>query len=651
MRRVDAAIASAAVLFVVYALTLAPDVTFWDAGEFITAAHALGVPHPPGTPLFVLLANTWSRFVPLPYAVATNLMSAAATALAAGVTASIVRRATGSGAMAFASAIAAGAMSTVWSNATETEVYAASLALGMLSIWAAERAGRTGEARWIVLTAYLIALAVPLHLSALVTAPVAIALATLSGHGPRWRAAVLLAGAFVTAIGAGRVSPWLTAGGVIVIAASAAPGLGAATARWRIAMPVATLAIVTVACSAVLFMLVRAGHDPALNQGDPDTLARLATVVSRRQYAVAPLWPRMAPLWLQLGNLGQYADWQVALSSGPTVNGSVLRSLATALFVWLGITGAVWHRAADRRTWMAIATLLLCGTLGVIAYLNLHAGPSIAGAPIRLFGREFSLLAPDAAREARERDYFFVFGFWAWGIWAGIGAVVMARKWNRPAWAGVLLAAIPIVLNWHAVSRRGKAEALVPRRWAEAVLGSVPPRGVLFVAGDNDTYPLWYSQEVNGVRRDVAIVTLPLLGVRWYRSEIERRHGLSAAAGGDYQGRMIAARRLADDARRQGRDVAASVSLTPGERSRLAPAWSAEGVVFVAVPAPAAGIDTVSTTRWAAWVRRELPIVETKPNLDPVTQYFRHLMECPRILTDAARARDTSRLDSTCNYR
>ena len=142
-RRFDAAIAGGVVIFIVYLLTLAPDVTFWDAGEFIAAAHSLGIPHPPGTPLFVLLLNVWGKLAPLPYAVATNLVSALCTAAAAGLSARLVERATSNGYMAFASAIVAGGMSSVWLNATETEVYAASLLLGVLMIWAAKTGGKS----------------------------------------------------------------------------------------------------------------------------------------------------------------------------------------------------------------------------------------------------------------------------------------------------------------------------------------------------------------------------------------------------------------------------------------------------------------------------------------------------------------------------
>ena len=511
-------------MLAVYVATSAPSVTFWDSGEFIAAARTLGIPHPPGTPIFVLLLNAWARLLRfLPYAVATNLLSAVCTALAVGLTAAWLGRMRGPSITAFA-AICAGAMVSVWQNATETEVYAASLALAIATIVCADQFGRSAEPRWLVLTSYLLALAIPLHASALVAAPVVIYLATAraGSHPSRraydWRAGTATAGVAVCAIGLSRLSIlMIAAGGVLVIAGAVIPVRGERVIGDRHRRSYALA--MAVAFSALLFMLLRARHDPAINQGNPSTWQALAAVIGRRQYDVQGLWPREAPLWLQAANWFEYADWQFGLSLGPTVIPTVLRVAVTILFAALGIGGARWHRRSDRRGWIAVLLLFVCGSLGVLVYLNLKAGAS--------FGWRF--VPNDLRHEARERDYFFVLGFWAWGIWAGMGAIALARRLRLPSAFGVLIAALPIALNWSAVNRRSELEASLPREVATALLTALPSRSVLFVAGDNDTYPLWYAQQVERIRRDVTVVTLPLLAANWYVDELARRDSLVAA--------------------------------------------------------------------------------------------------------------------------
>lgn len=661
MKRLDAALGGAAALFAVYSLTLAPGLTFWDAGEFIAAAHSLGIPHPPGTPLFVLLVNVWAKFLFfLPYAAATNLFSAAATALAAYVTARLVLRGGGDASMALAAALAAGGMSSVWLNATETEVYAASLALGVLMIWAGDLAGASDDERarrrWTMLTAYLMALAVPLHLSALVAAPVAIALAAHTPAGIDWRRGVMLAGVMTLAMGVGRMSLWMAvAGGVITIAA-----------RPRAGGPALSAAVVGL--SALAFLYVRAQFDPAINQGEPDTFKAFADMVARRQYDVAPIWPRKAPLWVQFGNLGQYADWQVALSLGPTVMPSIARTLFTVVFLCLGGLGAVahWKVGGGRRTFLAVAGLFLCGALGVLVYLNLHPGPSIG----------WGILPETTPREARERDYFYVFAFWAWGIWAGMGAIDVARRLSRPAWAGVLIACVPIVLNWRAVTRRAEPEQTLPIVLAEALLESTPRDGVLFVMGDNDSYPLWYAQQVRAFRRDVAVITVPLLPTHWYRSQIANRFGLlDSAQATRYDGRLEVAARIARGARDLRRPVAAAMTMHPRERAKLGDRWTASGLVYVedaptvdtaataatgvmaatvdtaATVVMPATVDTVATRRLAQRVLERLGRRRPRESIDPVHGYFRRMLDCPRQLAMLDQFSDSTRLDSACNYR
>lgn len=628
---------------VVYIATLAPSVTFWDAGEFIAAAKTFGIPHPPGTPLFVALLNAWARlFAVLPFATATNLFSAVCTASAVGLSAWLVARATRSPLAGFAAAICAGSMTTVWQNATETEVYSASLLLSLAAIAAGERAGATGESRWTILAAYLLALAVPVHLSALVATPVVLLLAVDSPHASRMRNALAILGAAIVAAGVARLSiSLIIVGGVCIV--------GAAAVAWRrrspVRAPIAALWVVALALSAVFIMLLRARFDPAINQGNPRSLAELGSAIARRQYEVAGLWPRQAPFWLQLANWFEYADWQFALGLGPTVSPTIARVVVTIIYGALGIIGAQWHRRADARTWRATLLLFVCGTVGVIVYLNFKAGASFA----------WNFVPDDAAHEARDRDYFFALGFWAWGLWAGMGAYALATARGR-AWIGALVAALPIALNWRAVDRRAEPEASMPRMVASSLLDALPRNAVLIVGGDNDTYPLWYYQQVEGRRKDVTVVTLPLLNATWYLAELERRAGLSAGTAYDENERAASVARSAE---RRGRPVFAAVTVDDDARAAIGSRWTLEGHSLRldrdnqnSDSAQVIDIDTVATRAAASRVARWSAGRTVHPALDPVHDYFSAALDCPRrVLAFGAHAVQLASLDSLCKPR
>lgn len=647
-RAAGAAALGGGALFIVYVLTLAPSVTFWDAGEFIAAARTLGIPHPPGTPLFVLVLNVWARLFPfLPFAAATNLFSAACTAAACGIGAWFVARATNALWAGVAGALVAGGMSSVWLNATETEVYAASLLLSAAAIASADLAGRTGERRWLTLAAYLLALSIPLHLSAMVAAPVVILLASdQPNRTSDWSAGTALLGISLCVIGVSRLSVWMIVGGAILV--WIAPQLALACSPEEAADERrAMFGVFVVACSALLFMLLRAGWDPAINQGNPSSIERLLDVVGRRQYDVHGVWPRQAPLWLQVANWFEYADWQFALGLGPTVIPTVWRMLVTLIFAGLGVYGAHWHRAVDRRTWRAVLLLFVCGTLGVIVYLNLKAGTS--------FGWPF--VADEASHEARDRDYFFVLGFFAWGLWAGMGALAAATRLARhvtwphwPAVVGVALAALPIALNWAVVDRRSEPEASMPRAVAHALLDPLPPNAVLFVSGDNDTYPLWYAQQVEGRRRDVTVVTLPLLGAGWYPEELRRRDRLVGPQ----------PERLAAMARGQRRPVAVPLTVDADERNRLSISWTVIGAVAVDSYSldpsnqhlQVISVDRRKTAAAAKAIQRMGQDAPPHPATDPVHDYFHDVLSCPRLLLAPSPSKaQAASLDSLCNLR
>jgi hypothetical protein len=651
-----------AVLGFVYLATLAPGITLWDAGEFASAVESLGIPHPPGTPLFILIARAWRLGLGfLPTALATNLLAAVCTAGAAATVAALVTRWTRDTPSGVAAAFALGAMSTVWLNATETEVYSASLLLSVLMVYAGYRAGGRGGARdpgqqrkFVRLLVYLFALTPPLHLSAMVSAPAAISLASvdddlrLDGY-----TAARLASAALLSVGVGTGALGITVAGSIAVVALAVACRRRPEQLREIG---ATLVVIALAATAFLFLLLRARHDPAINQGNAATVGGVIDVISRSQYDVPGLWPRRAPFWLQIGNFFQYIDWQFAVGLDRGVEASLTRLLFTLSFLALAVVGGVTHKRRDRATWAAVVFLIGSATLGVIVYLNLRAGPSYG----------YGVLPADADREPRERDYFFALGFAAIGIWIGVGAVAAARwlgqrlKRRRMAWLGVTVAGLPVLLNWRATNRRHEPGASLPTVFARSTLESAPPGAVLFVAGDNDTYPLWYAQVAERVRRDITIVTVPLLGASWYRAELGRRHGLYELADtAGWKGTKREIAEIATRARRVRRPVVAAVALDEPDRAALGNGWAFRGLVYVRMPAGHTGsatfIDVPRVDSTAAIIAARYPGRIDPARLDdPASRYMASLMACPALAAKAARGTPADSADllaSRCNFR
>jgi hypothetical protein len=140
---------------------------------------------------------------------------------------------------------------------------------------------------------------------------------------------------------------------------------------------------------------------------------------------------------------------------------------------------------------------------------------------------------PGLPREVRERDYFFVGSFAVYGAFVALGFGALMRRiveffGDRGTPAGrwaiatpiLALALIPLLGNRITASR---ARETTPRDFAHDILQSVEPYGILITAGDNDTFPLWYAQEVEGVRRDVTLANLSLMNTRWHLRQLRRR--------------------------------------------------------------------------------------------------------------------------------
>jgi hypothetical protein len=512
-----------------YALTLAPTTQFWDTSEYIAAGHIAGIPHPPGNPLFVLLARAWELLLAptgLAVAVRTNLLSATCSAIAHGFWFLVLHRALSASKAgrrialpaAAAGVILSATAFTVWNQSNVNEkVYTISLLTTallswLLLVWRDRRArivkpARAGAEpgvrsvpadRLLVLAAFLLALTATNHMMGLLVAPALL---------------VFVLATYPRALSNPRV--WLFAGIVALV------GL-----------------------SVFAFLPIRGALHPFINEGDPTSWTGFLENVQRKQYAkpsvlvnpVLPYLPRTASLLAaQFANWAQYFDWQWARSVAGSVSwfGGV-RPLIALTMLLLGVFGARTLWKTDRASTLQLLVLFLTLSLGLTFYLNFR------------YGYTYPLSGPLAgladAQEVRERDYFFLIGFSVWGLFSGVG---IASLWaatretvrerfargaaaTSPAWRGrrlpqlaaapvLALALVPGLLNWNWATR---ADDYSARDWAYNALMSVEPYGVLFTNGDNDTFPLWYLQEVEGVRRDVAVVVTSYLNTPWYAKQV-----------------------------------------------------------------------------------------------------------------------------------
>ena len=507
-----AAIVSA-VVFLLYVLTLAPSTAMWDTSEYITAAYTLGLPHPPGNPFFVLLGRFFSILPIAPnVAMRINILAALCSAGAAGMWFLISERVlvgwlperwqriTGGTIAALLGATAF----TVWSQSVVNEkVYTISLfGLALVSWltvrWCDDPTGAKAD-RLLVLIAYLSGLGYANHMAGFLALPAVAVAIVLRRRSTllRWRLLLAIAGALLLGM-----TPFLT-------------------------------------------QPLRAAHFPPINEGEPTgcttsisanctfskaTVKRFMYNFNRGQYGKPALTQRQAPFYAQVEMWWLYFRWQWLRD--PLQNHSALQGMLATLFLFFGGLGGYVHWKRDRHSFAYFGPLMFMVTLALIYYMNFKYGSSQAPE-----------LADTVPREVRDRDYFYLWSFSAWSVWAALGLVFVwetvaalisseqvqvadetltlptRRSWML-ATPVLALALVPLMANWKSASRAGETDTA---DFAADMLNSVEPYGILITAGDNDTFPLWYAQEVEGIRKDVIVACLSLLNTDWYTRQLLRR--------------------------------------------------------------------------------------------------------------------------------
>lgn len=165
----------------------------------------------------------------------------------------------------------------------------------------------------------------------------------------------------------------------------------------------------------------------------------------------------------------------------------------------LGLAGIIYQYKKNGKDHNVVMILFLSTGLAIVFYLN------------------------QAGYQPRERDYAYVGSFYAFAIWIGLGVLpvitFLAKKlpvrFATSIGAVLCLLAVPVLMGWQEWDDHDRSNKQVARDSARDYLESCAPNAILFTGGDNDTYPLWYAQEVEGIRPDVRVVIYPLLSSDW----------------------------------------------------------------------------------------------------------------------------------------
>jgi len=597
--------------FVVYLATAATTVPFWDCGEFIATAYTLGVPHPPGSPLFILIGRIFSM-IPTSSDIAfrVNLISPIVSALAVMFLFLIIvqlmqfrgkpetklhKFAVYAG--AFIGALTFAFTDSHWFNAVEAEVYAFSTFLTAIVVWLIlaweEKADQPGHERYLLIIAYLVGLAIGIHLLNLL----AIFFIALIIYFKRQKIAstgwlvldliigVAVAGLLFLIMLQFKLSSTIQVLTTLIIftiiyyqlyrksqktrlhehaqnvlmafAASTAflvinvgvirglPIIADSVGLWAMVLAIILLFVVTiwaitkkhnlvalVLMSLVLIVVgystyttifIRSIQDPNIDENDPETTHQAVAYLEREQYGQRSFtdifnratWKPEAAhkysgaldyFWnYQIKYMYiRYFNWQFI--GRDEANVDFFQFLLPFPFI-IGLFGLFVHFNEDKHKALAVLALFLFTGLMIVLYLN-QDDP-----------------------QPRERDYSYVGSFFAFAIWIGIGAAALLdkvsklknEKWQRPLTyiaGAILLLALPInvlIANYHEHNRTGN---YVASDYSYNILQSCEPNGIIFTNGDNDTFPLWYLQEVEHVRRDVKVVNLSLLNTPWYIKQL-----------------------------------------------------------------------------------------------------------------------------------
>jgi len=474
---------------------------------------------------------------------------------------------------------------TFWFNAVEAEVYALSMFFTSIVVWLAmkwsEHHNEEGNERWLVLIAYMFGLALGVHLLNVLCLFFVALIVYFKKTEFKW--STFIATGTVSMIGFGLIYPFTvtqlaTITGsiekstsylispitflILVFVAVFALIYYTHKKGYKIANLIAvSYAMILIGYASYALVFIRSIADPPIDENDPETIESFISYIKREQYGNTPiltgstydnqkrsidrskevLFPRrysQEPRHLQkyaeynsdldyfmnyqinhmyiryfnwnfVGRESDIQDtgWDAGFSESRYKDNPANNNYFFLPFL-LGLLGMLFHFKNDWKRAFAVTILFIVTGLAIIIYLNQYP------------------------YQPRERDYAYVGSFFAFAIWIGIGftALLDALKSATEkvpslnyAVFGITLLVVPGNMLYQNFDDHSRRNNYVAPDYAYNLLNSVAPYGILFTNGDNDTFPLWYLQEVEGVRTDVRIVCLSLLNTPWYINQLKNQ--------------------------------------------------------------------------------------------------------------------------------
>jgi len=558
---------------VVYLLTNAKSMSFWDCPEYITCSSILGIPHAPGNPFYILLGRFFTIFsFGVDHAVVISFLSSLSAALGVMLTYLITVQLLsmwkeekflifmGGFIAAFLTAFSY----TYWANACEAGVYATSALMMNLIIWLSFRWVKRQEdfshQNYLLLIIYLFFLGFCIHQTILQIAPailLIILLPYLKESATRPNFWMKIGAIFVSLILIYFIFNSIAT--KIEVPEMEKFVLGAAifvmiwwylreyidNKLWLFA-----IALIVIGFSSHLFLLVRSEFRPFINEGHPHNYELFMNYILRKQYGGYSFLERKAPIMFQLNeHFFRYLSWQYldvqTVASWLKVPMPIIKFFSNVIFLFLGIGGFMYSFKRNKNAFIYILSLLFMTSIAMIFVMNLPTDTP------------------------RDRDYFFFQAYNLWAVVMAIGAVgfvrYIASGTNSKALTIIFIALLmgyPIVNMMSGYYKHDRTGELIGLGYGVNILNSLEENAIIFTNGDNDTFPVWYTQAVKdkhvvefiepqtnvyptatttrllatakewkgsqlaGIRQDVSVANLSLLNTPWYIKQLRDLEGI-----------------------------------------------------------------------------------------------------------------------------